>query len=617
MSTPRHRAGAALLLVASVVVPVVLAGPTASGADDAAGYGRMILLLDSSGSMAEPAGGGRSRSQAARAALASVVDTLPPEAEVGLRVFGAQVFSRTDPGACTDSQLVVAPDTDNRPQLAAAIGAVQPYGETPIPHALEEAARDLGDEGPRAIVLVSDGESTCDPDPCEVADRLRADGIDLHIDVVGLSVSGPARQQLQCIAEKGGGTYYDADSAADIESRLIRVAQRAVRPFTLDGEPIVGGPAGSPTPVEAGEYTDTLGTGGDSKSYVFTRDTSGTTLRVAAVSQGERGFIDGLVVEVVGPDGRCDYANVTRFLDVREVMGVQVTAGADTGAGPSVGCDGPGDYVVTVTRGLGATEAVPFGLVLAEEQPVADPGFVGAADVDVTVPRAAGPAQAVEGGASFGHATEIGAGTWSSTVVPGESLLYRVPLDYGQAAKVSVVFPKAAPGIAEQFGRFPPNAHLGLFNPLGAQLGYADGSTWLGRPDDLTLLTATGAVSREPSDARSDQFNGGADYTLAGDYYLSVSVQQEDYTVEIPFTLAVEVVGDPAPGPTYVDDATEPAEGAPAPGEPDPDESGEPASDGDPAEASGVPVAVLAAVLGGLVLVGLAGIVVLRRGRRG
>ncbi|WP_435743789.1 vWA domain-containing protein [Nocardioides sp. SYSU DS0663] len=528
------------------------AAATAADAEEG-GYGRMMLLLDSSGSMAEPAGGGQTKIAAARRALSTVVAGLPDDAQVGLRVFGAEVFSRTDAGSCTDSQLVVEPGTDNREDLEAAIGQYEPYGETPIPHALREAAKDLGNEGARSIVLVSDGESTCDPDPCEVAGDLAEQGIDLQIDVVGLSVSGAARDQLRCIAEQGGGTYYDADSAADIESRLTRVASRAVRPFTLTGEPIVGGSETSPTSIAIGEYVDTLGAG-ESKSYVFTRETAGSTLRVAALSQGETGFIDGLVAQLTGPEGRCDYASVSRFLDVRQVMGAQVTAGTGLGAASSEACDEPGEYVVTVRRGRGAQEEVPIGLVVTEEPPVEDPGPTPPADdTVVTAPRVSGRAQPVEGVASFAHAPEIGTGRWSSTVVPGESLLYKVPLAFGQGLRVSVEFPEASGELAERFGRFPPRAHLGLFNPLGAQLGYVDGSTWLDSPDDATLQTALPAVSRAPSEVRDSQFNGGADVTAAGDYYVSVSANRQDYTVEIPFTLNVEVVGEPAEGPTYAD----------------------------------------------------------------
>ncbi|NPC95259.1 VWA domain-containing protein [Nocardioides sp. zg-DK7169] len=569
MKLRRHLAGLAAILVAAGAGTVVATtGPATGHAAQAPapapsaegdGYGRMMLVLDASGSMAEAAGGGQTKIAAARKALTTVVGGLPEEAEVGLRVFGATVFSRTDAGSCTDSQVVVEPGTGNRDELSAAIGDYEPYGETPIPHALKEAAKDLGNEGTRSIVLVSDGESTCDPDPCTVAGELQANGIDLQIDVVGLSVSGAARSQLQCIADKGNGTYYDADSAADIESRLIRVASRALRPFTLDGAPIVGGAESSPTPVEVGEYVDTIGGAGESKSYVFTRETAGTTLRVAALTQGEAGFNDGLVAEIAGPAGRCDYSTANRgALDLREVMGVQVTAGDFPRQGSVAGCEEPGDYVVTVTRARGASEEVPFGLVVTEEPPVEEVGFTDPelSELAVAAPQVGGAAQKVEGGASFASAPELGAGSWSSTVVPGEVLLYKVPLEFGQAAQVSVEFPAATGQVAEQFGRFAPNANLMLFNPLGAQLGYVDGATWLDFAEDSSLQAAVPVVSRVPSEIRSARFSGGADVTAAGDYYISLSVQKRDYTVEIPFTLDVEVIGEPAEGPTYAGGAT-------------------------------------------------------------
>ena len=166
----------------------------------------MQLVLDSSGSMSEPAAGGQSKIAAAKGALRTVVDGLPDEAQVGLRVYGATVFSRNDPGACTDSQEVVPPGTDNRDELRSAIASYKPYGETPIAHALQEAGKDLGGEGHRTIVLVSDGEATCPPSPCVVARQLAEDGIDLRIDVVGLDVSGKAREQLSCIADAGHGS---------------------------------------------------------------------------------------------------------------------------------------------------------------------------------------------------------------------------------------------------------------------------------------------------------------------------------------------------------------------------------------------------------------------------
>jgi len=522
-------------------------------AETTSDYGRLLLLLDSSGSMAEPAAGGSTKIAAARAALGTVIGDLPDEAEVGLRVFGAEVFSRTDPGACQDTQRVVDLGTDNREELRSAVDDYEPYGETPIPAALREAAADLGSEGSRSIVLVSDGESTCAPDPCRVARGLADQGIDLTIDVVGLSVSGAARDQLRCIAEQGGGTYYDADDADDIEADLVRVAERAVRPFVLNGRPIEGGTAQAPTPVTVGNWIDTLGPEGSDtaeRDFVFTRELAGTTLRVAAISQGESGD-DGLRVEVFDPDGaQCDIGNGIRQLDARDVVGVMAVASEETD------CDQPGDYRVAVSRRLGDDEQARFGMRVTEEPPVADVGFTGDGEVDVTPATASGRAQPVVGGTSFANATPIGPGRWSSDVVPGEAVMFSVPLEFGQAARVTVDYPEATAGIREVVGLFPPLSQVTLYNPMQAVLGTPAGAEFSGRAgrDALQLTTATPAVSRALTDDRG--FNGIDDYSMAGDYYVAVSLARQDYSIALPFTVTVEVDGEPADGPTYDDGAT-------------------------------------------------------------
>lgn len=542
--------------VAGTTVP----STAAAAGDDEAGLGRMILLLDSSGSMAEPAGGGQSKIEAARSALRTVIEGLPDQAQVGLRVFGAKVFSRTDKGACTDSQLVVPPGTDNRADLSAAVGDYKPYGETPIPYALQQAAKDLGDEGARSIVLVSDGESTCAPDPCKVAADLEKGGIDLQIDVVGLSVSGAAREQLKCIAESGNGHYYDANSAGDIESRLTRVASRAVRPFTLSGQPIEGGTESDPTPIGVGDWLDTIGPANTEQSYVFERDTAGTTLRVSAVTQGEATGSDGLLVRITGPSGRqCDASVVTRTLDLRDLIGAEAVAAPDAQSDDGGECAQPGAYVITVGRGVGgAKKTVPLGLRVTEEPPIADPGFTdtSGAEVQATAPSADGAVQKVEGGVSFANATEIGAGRWSSTIVPGEALLYRVPLEFGQALRVGVTFPHQNRQIADLFkSAFPPLTQVSVFNPMRAMLRIPDAQKAYGTPDGVTLLNATAPVSRGSVDgARTG--NGQSDASMAGDYYVMVSMKGEDYTPILPFRIDVEVVGDPATGPTYADGST-------------------------------------------------------------
>ena len=197
--------------------------------------GRLVLVLDSSGSMKEQAAGGQRKIDAAKDALGEVVSQLPDDAEVGLRVFGAKVFSAKDAGACEDTQNVVPVGPLDRDALTQAVADYRPYGETPIGRALQEAARDLdagSASGPRSIVLLSDGEPTCEPDPCQVAKKLSSRGIDLTINVVGLDVSGAARKALSCIARAGGGTYYDAHPIEQMRSKLAMVA------YDMNDEPL-------------------------------------------------------------------------------------------------------------------------------------------------------------------------------------------------------------------------------------------------------------------------------------------------------------------------------------------------------------------------------------------
>ncbi|WP_394277217.1 VWA domain-containing protein [Luteococcus sp.] len=217
------------LAVLAVLGTTTMSAPARGEGDDQGGT--MMLVLDSSGSMKEPAQGGMTKIDAAKKSLTSLVGGLPVDTGVGLRVFGATVENQGDAGACTDSQLVVPAGTGNRAALRAAVSTYTPYGETPIGFALTEAAKDLGDKGKRSIVLVSDGVATCEPDPCEAAKQVAAQGVDVTIDVVGMSVDEQARKQLQCIATAGKGKYYDVKNSDQLSTALEQTKKHtATRP---------------------------------------------------------------------------------------------------------------------------------------------------------------------------------------------------------------------------------------------------------------------------------------------------------------------------------------------------------------------------------------------------
>lgn len=549
--------GSAAALLALLLTALTFTGlyGTASAAPEraaAGGQGRTMLLLDSSGSMAEKAGGGKTKIEAAKSALRTVVKGLPDDAEVGLRVFGAKVFSRKDAGSCKDSQVVVKPGADNRDALLGEIDKYKPYGETPIPHALREAAKDLGKEGARSIILVSDGESTCDPDPCKVAEDLAEDGIDLRIDVVGLSVSGKAREQLKCIAKSGNGDYFDADDAGDIEATLTRVARRAVQPFTVAGEPISGGTESNPTPITVGTWADTIGD--EEKFYVFERKEAGSTLRVSATAQGTQG-LDGLTLYIRTAEGAfCDYGQSVRTY--RHLLaGTQATAGDDNG------CGKPGKYVVKLSRSF-VEDDTTVGLRVTEEPPVVDPGFTsptgeGIKSLEVRELPFEGIAKPVAGSPSFEAAPELTTGVWSSDIVAGETLIYRFRLEYGQSANVGLRFLAGTPAHYDAFGVdvFAPKAWLTLHNPLRANLGTPDAGVVTGdagASKETNLRTVTPQVSKVTGQG-GGKYDGGGDVTTAGDYYMSIGASHHDDKIELPFEIDLQIEGEPQPGPTYAD----------------------------------------------------------------
>lgn len=610
-----------LAAVGLAIAPVPSSGSgTSPTAAAGGGAPRTLLVLDSSGSMAEPAGGGTTKIAAARRALTEVVRGLPEDAEVGLRVFGAEVFSRTDAGACEDTQLVVEPGTGNRDALLSAIDDYRPFGETPIPAALRAAAEDLGDEGPRSVVLVSDGESTCDPDPCTVAAELRERGVDLRIDVVGLSVSGAAREQLACIAERGGGTYYDADDADDVVATIDYVASRAARPFVVTGTPVEGGTADAPAPLTVGDWTDVLGAEGSTTGerwYAVERTVEGSTLRLSAVIGGNDR--DGLQIEVLDPAGdRCAISVVNRLVDAGELVGGQVVVE------PEEECAAPGTYLLRLERRLGDEPQLPVGIRVAEEPPVTDLGTpASSAEGDVSPVRVTGPVTEVVGARTFDGAPELSTGRWRTTIVPGDAALLAVPLAFGQALRVQADVPAV-----------PDHPVIGslmrvtLVNPMRAELaqpGAAVVSAAVG-PEPTTFRVATPPVSRELLD--TEGVSTVEDWSMAGDHYVVLSMRAdrsgESTFEEYDVRLSVEVVGEPAPGPTYADGATwSVAEGAsyPEPADAATDDA-DAAADDAPAEAptddptEGGNGLVLMGIGAGIGLLLLLGVVVAAR-RRG
>lgn len=195
------------------------------GADAAGSAATSIeLILDASGSMLQKLGGQR-RIDIARNVLDQLVQRdIAPGTPVALRVFGHQ---KAD--AC-DTERVVALAPLDRASLGATLRAIEAknLAKTPIAASLAAVAGDLaGVEGQALVILVTDGEETCNGDPVAEIARLRQSGFQVALNVVGFAVDEYAlEQEFARWAELGGGAYFSAGNA----ETLARSVRQAIRP---------------------------------------------------------------------------------------------------------------------------------------------------------------------------------------------------------------------------------------------------------------------------------------------------------------------------------------------------------------------------------------------------
>lgn len=182
----------------------------------------IVLLIDQSKSMYENFGGG-TRWEAVNRALADPEVGVVASLEGSVR-FGATLYTSHDgnQGGVCPILVDVPPVLDNYDAIRDLLDSNRPDGDTPTGEAVAGVARGLEalpnpDEGPRAIVLATDGEpDTCaEPDPQNGGDLAIAavqdafaEGIRVYI--LGVS-SDVAAWHLQDMANAGAGRPVDGD----------------------------------------------------------------------------------------------------------------------------------------------------------------------------------------------------------------------------------------------------------------------------------------------------------------------------------------------------------------------------------------------------------------------
>lgn len=213
----------------------------------------------------------------------------------------------------------------------------------------------------------------------------------------------------------------------------------------------------------------------------------------------------------------------------------------------SSSCQGPGTYNVLVERESKETSGPEdWELELrydSEPQLADDAAMPTEAPEDWPSASPAPPTPATDnrrhGGAGYYDATSLETGEWKDSITPGQTLFYRVPVDWGQQ-----IFATAGLGNSTASDEYIGSAlAMSLDNPAHGHVDDATSMSYSGKPTSFSLDPVPPVAYRN----RFDPSSSVSAMRFAGWYYLSVTLSPELAKAygdkPLPLTLSVKVDG--------------------------------------------------------------------------
>lgn len=219
----------ASILAVAIAGHVCMAEAQDSGADQGTKQGPCtddaMIVFDASGSMSGNQELGipntKPRIDEVRWALAQVLPSATRFRRVGLVTYGPGPYNQ-----CNVS-LDLKPTADAAKPIMRAVNRLIPAGKTPLTSGVEQAAEALDYRNkPGVIVVVTDGEETCDRSPCDLARTLHDSAAQLTVHVIGFRYKGyswtgsNSIMDLMCIADENNGLYIKADDETELVEAL-------------------------------------------------------------------------------------------------------------------------------------------------------------------------------------------------------------------------------------------------------------------------------------------------------------------------------------------------------------------------------------------------------------
>lgn len=210
------------------------------------------LVLDASGSMRE-AMGLSNRMAVAKTAIKALLNGLPADTALGLRVFRD----------CQDIVELAPIQPIDKTQFVAKVERIEPTGGTPLVASLLQSFDALAKipDGERATVLVTDGGESCQGEFNDAINRATDSASRLIVIGFGIEEAG-VNAELKRLAERTGGAFFDARNPAELAHALERsVLRLTYGVYTGEGVRVADGAVnGVPLELPIGTYQVRLDT---------------------------------------------------------------------------------------------------------------------------------------------------------------------------------------------------------------------------------------------------------------------------------------------------------------------------------------------------------------------
>ncbi|MBK6933120.1 MAG: VWA domain-containing protein [Saprospirales bacterium] len=221
--------------------------------------GQFLFIFDASGSMWQKIDQDY-KINVARSVMNTVLADIPPDARVGLMVYGHR--RKND---CADIETLIPLGPLNPALFSAKLQQIDPKGMTPIAQSITAALELLRPvSGQVTVILISDGLETCSGDACALMRAAKAQGVNIALHVVGFGLKNDDQSSLECLAQAGGGQYFPANNVDELANAL----EQTVEP------PVQGGGWLSIKASVDGKLLDIgfkIFKAGDAKEYAFGR----------------------------------------------------------------------------------------------------------------------------------------------------------------------------------------------------------------------------------------------------------------------------------------------------------------------------------------------------------